>query len=64
MQDRFIADNNAGPASATGSPDCPRCNRPMHVKQMSPVLFASEFDDIVFGCVTCSAETRRTVRRR
>lgn len=36
----------------------------MQVKQMWPVLFASEFDDVVYACLTCGAETKRTVRRR
>jgi hypothetical protein len=36
----------------------------MAVKQVSPVLFASDFDDMVFGCDECGTETKRSVKRR
>ena len=35
----------------------------MAVKQVTPVLFASEFDDMIFGCEKCGTEAKRTVKR-
>jgi hypothetical protein len=35
----------------------------MAVKQVTPVLFASDLDDIVFGCDACGVEVKRTVKR-
>jgi len=64
-QEQFISSHAAASPLASGSqPDCPRCNKRMTVKQVSPVLFASEFDDVLYACVTCGTETKRTVRRR
>ena len=42
---------------------CPECERSMIVKQVIPVLFASELDDVVFGCDKCGTEAKRTVKR-
>lgn len=44
-------------------PNCPQCQRSMTVKQVTPVLFASDLDDIVFGCSDCGTESKRTVKR-
>lgn len=44
-------------------PICPKCSRPMTVKQVMPVLFASSLDDTVFGCAECGTEAKRTVKR-
>jgi hypothetical protein len=35
----------------------------MTVKQISPLLFASDLDDVVYGCDKCGTEAKRTVRR-
>ena len=35
----------------------------MTVKQVAPVLFASELDDVTYGCGTCGTEAKRTVKR-
>ena len=35
----------------------------MTVRQVTPVLFASELDDVTYGCATCGTEIKRTVRR-
>ena len=35
----------------------------MPVKQVSPLLFAPELDDIVYCCEDCSTEAKRTVKR-
>jgi RNase P subunit RPR2 len=45
------------------APACPKCQRPMTVKQVMPVLFASDIDDMVFGCAECGTEMKRTVKR-
>ena len=46
-----------------GIPPCPNCRRLMTVKQVSPVLFASGFDDVVYGCEDCGTEAKHTVKR-
>ena len=35
----------------------------MTVKQVTPVLFASGMDDVVYGCEDCGTEAKRTVKR-
>jgi len=49
--------------AAGARPSCPRCTRKMTVKQVSPVLFASNVDDVVYGCEDCGTRIKRTVRR-
>jgi DNA-directed RNA polymerase subunit RPC12/RpoP len=44
-------------------PACPECRRRMTVKSVTPVLFASGIDDIVYGCEDCGTEAKRTVKR-
>jgi hypothetical protein len=44
-------------------PPCPKCSRPMTVKQVAPLLFAPDFDDITFGCEECGTRLKRTVKR-
>jgi hypothetical protein len=51
-------------AGRTEHPDCPKCQRAMTVKQVTPVLFATDLDDIVFGCEDCSTEVKRTIKRK
>jgi RNase P subunit RPR2 len=51
-------------SSADGKhPNCPQCQRKMTVKQVSPVLFASGVDDVVYGCEDCGTEAKRTIKR-
>ena len=45
------------------NPPCPTCERRMAVKQVAPVLFASELDDVIYGCEKCGIEVKRTVKR-
>jgi hypothetical protein len=35
----------------------------MGVKQVAPLLFASDLDDVIYGCDTCGTEVKRTVKR-
>jgi hypothetical protein len=35
----------------------------MTVKQVAPVLFASNMDDVIYGCASCGTEAKRTVKR-
>ena len=35
----------------------------MTVKQVAPVLFASNLDDVIYGCEKCGTEAKRTVKR-
>ncbi len=35
----------------------------MTIKQVAPVLFASNLDDVTYACETCATEAKRTVRR-
>ena len=45
------------------NPACPKCQRRMTVKQVTPVLFASGIDDVIYGCEDCGTEVKRTVKR-
>ena len=45
-------------------PHCPQCQRSMTVKQVMPVLFASDLDDMVYGCEDCGTEVKRTIKRK
>jgi hypothetical protein len=44
-------------------PNCPQCERRMTIKQVAPVLFASNLDDVTYGCEKCGTEAKRTVTR-
>jgi hypothetical protein len=35
----------------------------MTLKQVMPVLFASDLDDVTYGCQDCETEAKRTVKR-
>jgi hypothetical protein len=52
-----------GPKRPATIPACPQCQVHMTVKQASPVLFASNLDDVVYGCEKCGTEAKRTVKR-
>jgi hypothetical protein len=54
---------SSGGKTSAAIPDCPQCERRMTIKQVAPVLFASELDDVTYGCETCATEAKRTVRR-
>ena len=45
------------------NPPCPACERRMIVKQVTPVLFASGLDDVIYSCERCGTEAKRTVKR-
>ena len=45
------------------NPPCPQCQRRMTVKQVTPVLFASAMDDVIYGCQECGTETKKTIKR-
>ena len=45
--------------SQVAHPECPKCSRRMTVKQVIPVLFAPNVDDIVYGCEDCGTEIKR-----
>jgi DNA-directed RNA polymerase subunit RPC12/RpoP len=62
--------SSGGPPSRSGSrkapspyPACPKCQRRMTIKQVTPVLFASNIDDVVYGCEDCGTEIKRSVKR-
>jgi len=54
---------SSGRKASAAIPDCPQCERRMTIRQVAPVLFASELDDVTYGCETCATEAKRTVRR-
>ena len=54
---------SGGPKRPPTIPICPQCQGMMVVKQVAPVLFASNLDDVVYGCEKCGTEAKRTVKR-
>ena len=44
-------------------PACPQCQRRMTIRSISPVLFATGIDDVVYGCEDCGTEVKKTVNR-
>jgi DNA-directed RNA polymerase subunit RPC12/RpoP len=62
-QERFAAGENGEPSNSGEAPFCSQCQSRMTVKQISPVLFASDVDDMVYGCEGCGTEVKRTVKR-
>ena len=62
-QEHFAAGKNGQPSKNGEAPSCTQCQSRMTVKQISPVLFASNLDDVVYGCERCGAEAKRTVKR-
>jgi hypothetical protein len=51
------------PRPEGGPPRCLRCNRPMAMRQVSPVLFAPDVDDVTYGCEECGTQAKRSVKR-
>ena len=50
-QERFAAGKSGErEQQRRGIRSAPQCQRRMTVKQISPVLFASDVDDVVYGC--------------
>ena len=62
-QESFAAGKNGQPSKSGEIPSCPQCQSLMTVQQVSPALFASDIDDIVYGCEGCGTEAQRTVKR-
>ena len=54
---------SGGPRNPGAHPTCPQCQRRMTVKQVMPVLFASNMDDVVYRCEDCGTALKRTVKR-
>ncbi len=54
---------SGGAPSQNKTPACPQCDRRMGVKQVAPLLFASDLDEVIYGCDTCGTEAKRTVKR-
>jgi hypothetical protein len=42
---------------------CPKCQRPMTLKQVTPLLFTASMDEMVYGCEDCGTKTKRTMKR-
>jgi RNase P subunit RPR2 len=42
---------------------CPRCDAPMKIKTIIPTMFTQTVDEIVYVCVSCGDEAKRSVRR-
>jgi hypothetical protein len=40
-----------------------RCDAPMKIKTIAPVLLSSSLDEIVYSCPACHIERKRTVTR-
>jgi hypothetical protein len=53
----------SGRKTSAAFPNCPQCERRMTTKQVAPVLFASNLDDVTYGCEKCGTEAKRTVTR-
>jgi hypothetical protein len=53
---------SGGLKSPSTIPSCPQCQRRMIVKRVAPVLFATNLDDVIYGCEKCHTEVRRTKR--
>jgi hypothetical protein len=53
----------SGRKTSAAIPNCPQCERRMTIKQVAPVLFASNLDDVTYGCEKCGTEAKRTVTR-
>jgi hypothetical protein len=42
---------------------CWRCNAPMKIKTIKPVMLSPLLDEIVYSCPGCHNERKRTVKR-
>ena len=63
-QEQFVSGTDGAPPRAiTAPPGCPQCKTKMTVKQVSPVLFAADIDEVVFGCDGCGTQIKRAVKR-
>jgi DNA-directed RNA polymerase subunit RPC12/RpoP len=54
---------SGGHQASSLHPACPKCQRRMTIKQVAPVLFAPNVDDVVYGCEDCGTEIKRSVKR-
>ena len=57
------APRSDGAPSQNKTPACPQCDGRMSVKQVAPLLFASDLDEVIYGCDTCGTEVTSTVKR-
>jgi hypothetical protein len=64
MQESTMRIGTGTRAGGAKHPECPQCHRGMTVKQVTPVLFASDMDDMVYGCEDCGTEVKRTIKRK
>ena len=46
------------PKAVDTHPDCPRCKTQMALKQVSPMLFASDIDEMHYRCDGCGTEIK------
>ncbi len=58
-----IFGGKSGRRGQPAAPECPDCKRPMKVKQVTPVLFATGLDDVSYTCESCGTLAKRTVKR-
>jgi uncharacterized Zn finger protein len=45
------------------SPPCPKCTRAMTIKQVMPLMFTTDIDDVLYRCEDCGTELKRSVKR-
>jgi len=50
-------------ASKPKSPACPKCTRAMTIKQIMPLMFTTDIDDVLYRCEDCGTELKRSVKR-
>jgi len=53
----------AGSRPAPQHPNCPACGKPMGIKLITPTMFAERIDDTTYGCESCGAEVKRSIKR-
>ena len=42
---------------------CPNCKNEMIVMQVTPILFADGFEDVIYRCKGCHSDVKRTFKR-
>jgi hypothetical protein len=68
MKTQDLSSQDPAKDAARGShaptrPSCPRCGRSMSVRQAAPLMFASDIDEVVYGCAGCGTQAKRTIKR-
>jgi NAD-dependent SIR2 family protein deacetylase len=56
-----LSPNSSEPKRQAAIPKCPQCQDQMVRKRVELVLFASNLDDVTYGCEKCGTEMKRTV---